>query len=251
MEQIVCHLLADPPMPGTVNMAIDETLLQTVSNTRIPVLRFYTWSEPTLSLGYFQSFSDRNNHQESLSCPIVRRTTGGGAILHDRELTYSLSWPKGQRPRPFDQKTKGAEWMYAWVHQALMDVLSEMGADVQFCKPTSPSEKPFLCFERRSSWDVGFENVKILGSAQRSYRGGVLQHGSLLLSSSMLTPQLSGLSEQGFSCPIDTLRSRWSARIAAKADLQVEQIALSSDQKCSALQLAEEKYGNLKWIKKR
>lgn len=252
MEQIVCQLLTDPPMPGPVNMAVDEVLLETVTRTGSPILRFYTWSEPTLSLGYFQLFSERERHPESLSCPVVRRATGGGAILHDRELTYSLSWPRRELPPGVDCKaTKGSEWMYEWVHQSLIDVLAELGADAQFCKPTAGAEKSFLCFERRSGWDVGLGDVKILGSAQRSYRGGVLQHGSLLLSASPFTPQLAGLSEQGFSLGLDPLTALWAARIAAKADLQVEPSTLDTAHRRSWEQRVGEKYGSPKWTKKR
>ena len=146
---------------------------------------------------------------------------------------------------------KGSEWMYEWVHQSLIDVLAELGADAQFCKPTAGAEKSFLCFERRSGWDVGLGNAKILGSAQRSYRGGVLQHGSLLLSASPFTPQLAGLSEQGFPLGTELLTALWAARIAAKADLQVEQSTLSTAQRRSWKQLVGERYGSPKWTKKR
>ncbi len=254
MEQLPCHLLADPPMPGPVNMAIDELLLETMSSSETPALRFYSWSEPTLSLGYFQSFSDREKHQNSLSCPVVRRTTGGGAILHDCELTYSLSWPNRERPHQIKCKTtKGAEWMYEWVHQALIDVLAEMGVDATFCKATASvtTEQPFLCFERRSDWDVGLGNAKIVGSAQRSYRGGVLQHGSLLLSASAFTPHLTGLNEYGLPCSVETLRARWADEIAAKADLRLEEKQLTNAQKQASVELAEQKYGSSRWIKRR
>ncbi|HSQ54269.1 MAG TPA: lipoate--protein ligase family protein, partial [Gemmata sp.] len=75
---------------GATNMAGDETMLESASERGIATLRFYTWTEPTLSLGYFQPAADR----EQLSpVPWVRRSTGGAGIVHHRELTYSFALP--------------------------------------------------------------------------------------------------------------------------------------------------------------
>ena len=252
MEPIKCQFMDDPPQPGKLNMAVDETLLELVAETKIPILRFYSWSEPTLSLGYFQAFTAREEHSSTLSCPVVRRTTGGGAILHDREITYSLCLPRGIRLSRFFGQEKGAEWIYRWVHQALVDVLLEMGSEPKFSVPTSPSgANPFLCFERRSRWDLEIGDMKILGSAQRSYRGSILQHGSLLLKSSPLAPHLEGLFDQVSSCSVDELIRRWSAMIAENAGLVFQPITLDPIQQKTCTQLAAEKYGGEKWTKKR
>src|SRR5690242_1143259 len=85
------RLILDPPAPGSWNMAVDEALLETAADAGIATLRFYQWNEPTLSLGYFQAAAERNQHSMSSGCPLVRRASGGGAILHDRELTYSIA----------------------------------------------------------------------------------------------------------------------------------------------------------------
>ena len=76
-------------------MAVDEALLETAASLGVPTLRFYQWQEPTMSLGYFQEYADRLRHAASAGCPTVRRASGGGAIMHDRELTYSLAVPEG------------------------------------------------------------------------------------------------------------------------------------------------------------
>jgi hypothetical protein len=89
------RLIIDPPQNGAWNMAVDEALLLDAIEDGSATLRFYQWSEPTLSLGYFQRYADRNQHHASRNCAIVRRQSGGGAILHDRELTYSLVLPPG------------------------------------------------------------------------------------------------------------------------------------------------------------
>src|SRR5438445_617792 len=83
-----CRLIHDLPGDGPWNMAVDEALLEDAARSGRPTLRFYGWAEPTLSLGYFQPYAQRASHPPSSRCAVVRRPTGGGAILHDAELTY-------------------------------------------------------------------------------------------------------------------------------------------------------------------
>ena len=87
----------DEPASGAWNMALDEALLESAGDDPMATLRFYRWSEPTLSLGYFQRSAERAAHIASRDCPLVRRASGGGAILHDAELTYSLTIPTTDR----------------------------------------------------------------------------------------------------------------------------------------------------------
>lgn len=91
------RLIFDSPQNGVQNMALDQALLDECQEQ--PVLRFYRWSQPTLSLGYFQKHQQREGHQPSIDCPMLRRSTGGGAILHDHELTYSLLVPLALVPK--------------------------------------------------------------------------------------------------------------------------------------------------------
>src|SRR5262249_20087454 len=89
---------------GATNMAADEVLLEgAVAGTA--ALRFYGWSEPTLSLGYFQPESERHTDAQLSPLPVVRRATGGSALVHDHELTYALALPAG-----FDWQPKGVSW---------------------------------------------------------------------------------------------------------------------------------------------
>ncbi len=127
-------LLIDPPQDGLTNMAVDEALLGMAAAGELgPVLRFYQWSPATLSLGYFQRYTERAAHPPSEHCAIVRRASGGGAILHDRELTYSLVLPAGHA------LTARAEPLYRAVHQALIDVLAERGFAARFWDDVSPA----------------------------------------------------------------------------------------------------------------
>ena len=180
-------------------MAADEALLDAAVRSDMATLRFYRWREPTLSLGYFQPIAQRTDHPPSREMAVVRRLSGGGALVHDHELTYSLALPASQ---PLTQNHKN---LYTLVHQALINTLRDLGIHARMqhddsVNSTSPAEAPFLCFQRHGPGDVlmsgsGGQPVKILGSAQRRRRGALLQHGSLLLATSRSAPELPGLDE--------------------------------------------------------
>ena len=74
-----CRLIVDPPLDGAWNMGFDEALLEQAADPGIATLRFYQWQEPTLSLGYFQTYDERDTHAESRQAAVVRRQSGGGA----------------------------------------------------------------------------------------------------------------------------------------------------------------------------
>src|SRR5262245_38911762 len=109
-----CRLLIDSAAPGDWNMAVDEALSESAAAGEGCTWRFYTWAIPTLSLGYFQPHAQRSSHSPSQSSAMVRRLSGGGAIVHDRELTYSVAAPAGH-PLATD-----AESAYRAVHTALV-----------------------------------------------------------------------------------------------------------------------------------
>jgi len=102
-------------------MAVDEALLEAAAAEGQCTLRFYGWEEPTLSLGYFQTYADRWQHEASSRSAVVRRNTGGGAILHDLELTYSFAVPD-RHPLAIDRLG-----FYHAVHTTLIEVLGEWG----------------------------------------------------------------------------------------------------------------------------
>jgi lipoate-protein ligase A len=184
------RLFLDPPARGSWNMAVDEALLASAASGTA-TLRFYEWSEPTLSLGYFQSAVQRHEHAASRDCPLVRRTTGGGAILHDQELTYSFCLPLTQ---PGNSPSAGT---YRLFHQSLIGALASLGVPASLYEsgPIAPprDQGAFLCFLRRTQGDVMCCGSKVAGSAQRRHRGGLLQHGSVLLRRSVNAPELAGI----------------------------------------------------------
>ncbi len=175
------RLLNDPPLSGPQNMARDEVLLYEVCAGSAPAtMRLYQWDAATISLGYFQSFADYRAQAAPLcELPVVRRLTGGGAILHDLELTYSLALPAGD-----PLLGSGANHLYALVHNAIIAALAEFDVQAAPCgvsDDSTPTRGPFFCFARRHCFDVIVGGDKIAGSAQRRTRHGTLQHGSLIL----------------------------------------------------------------------
>jgi len=175
---------------GRRNMAIDEWLLSRAISFGHASFRFYRWNEPTLSLGYFQNKQTLSVPESLESLNRVRRLTGGGAILHDRELTYSLTVPADHpaTATPVD--------LYRQVHQWVIDALANQGITAHF-RGLSETDRDgaFLCFLRGDRNDVLIGEQKILGSAQRRRKGAVLQHGSLILQASPLAPEVAGVEE--------------------------------------------------------
>ena len=190
----------DEPRNGLTNMAIDDAMLDFAGERRAVVLRLYQWSEPTLSLGYFQRISDRDSHLPSRDLQMVRRATGGGAIVHHHDLTYSLAVPQSS------SSVGAAPTIYEAVHAAMVEWLEELGLAARQWRETynlqtasvhtaANSKAEFLCFHRRSEGDVIVGDHKVMGSAQRRSRGALLQHGSLLVAKSIHAPSLWGLQD--------------------------------------------------------
>jgi len=188
-------------------MAVDEALLESASRDGVCWLRWYRWSEPTVSLGYFQ---DEEVPAEFQGLAVVKRLSGGGAILHDRELTYSIAIPSSH-PRSRDPGT-----LYGAVHDAIIGVLAKEGVHAHKRGVSGQFESDtFLCFQRGDQNDVVIDGHKILGSAQRRRRGAILQHGSLLLETSAHAPQLPGICDLGYPVKnVQNLSAELSRRVA-------------------------------------
>jgi lipoate-protein ligase A len=190
---IACHVLAYELGDGPANMALDEALLDYVaSRDDAAFVRTYGWTSPTLSLGYFQHLAEARADPRWRDVPIVRRSSGGGAIWHHHEITYAVVVPASHPlARPSTR-------LYRAVHSAIADTLVGLGVkasprgdavDSRHCE----RRRPFLCFTDTNPEDIVTYGVKIAGSAQRRRRGAVLQHGSVLLARSCRTPELLGV----------------------------------------------------------
>lgn len=185
-----CDVYLEPVAgSGEWNMAVDAALLAGYLAGTRTALRLYEWAEPTLSIGHFQQ--DREDVPDELAqLPRVRRLSGGGAILHDRELTYSCVVPAGH---PLARQPLQ---LYDAMHARIISLLAEFGvaARLRGAEQARPGG-PFLCFARGDERDIVLGEHKIVGSAQRRRKGGVLQHGSLLLQRSPLAPEFPGIND--------------------------------------------------------
>lgn len=173
------RLICDPPALGTWNMAVDTAFLQAVGHGEsVPILRLYGWEPLCLSLGYGQRLHDAN-----LACietngwGIVRRPTGGKAILHGRELTYSVTLPKDHELAQGDVVES-----YRRISEALITALRILGLSPESERQAKGNKGlgP-VCFEVPSHYEITVGGKKLIGSAQVRRREGILQHGSLPL----------------------------------------------------------------------
>lgn len=247
------RLLIDPPQSGSWNMSLDEQLLVSAAEG-VATVRLYQWSEPTLSLGYFQSLAERDMHTASRHCAIVRRASGGGAILHDRELTYSIAVPVRNRFSTY------ATHLYDAAHDTLVDTLAEWQISAEKCLiPDDSHPQPFLCFERRASGDVILDRKKIVGSAQRRNRGAVLQHGSILLARSEFAPELPGIAElarntgttHSQQITSEELIARWLPRLTEYLKIELVPGEITAAEKNGAESIAATKFGCSDWLARR
>jgi lipoate-protein ligase A len=243
-----CQLQVDVAAPGPWNMAVDEALLEWSAASGRACWRFYRWAEPTLSLGYFQRYEDRLEHSASRDCEVVRRPSGGGAIVHDRELTYCVVLPAGH-PLATERLV-----LYDAVHRGLAAALARWGIAATLCPgPTrSSARQPFLCFQRRTQGDVLLGETKIAGSAQRRAAGAVLQHGSVLLERSEFAPELPGLSETTpASIGGQPLLDAWIEELAARLSIAWERAPLDPQISRRAEALIASKYASNAWTIRR
>ena len=203
-------------------MAIDEQLLNDAVEG-IPSLRFYEWARPTISLGHFQSVQGGAIPERFTGLDTVTRLSGGGAILHDRELTYSCAIP------PTHPIVREPGNLYDLVHFAIIDVLQSRGVACQFRGEAAFVDKSFLCFSRGDARDLVIGRQKIVGSAQRRRRGAVLQHGSLLLQTSDFAPEFTGIQElTGVALTPQQLVPRLIPAILNRLEYNIESVSQSA-----------------------
>jgi lipoate-protein ligase A len=181
-------VIESEPQDGVRNMAVDEALLEAALERGECTVRWYRWRGATVSLGYFQPAEAADAIPELAGLPIVRRLTGGGAILHHHEWTYSCAVPPGH------SLTESPTRIYDLVHERVVAALAEQGIHAALRgEALAEREGTFLCFGRGDPRDIVLVGQKVLGSAQRRRRGAVLQHGSLLVHRSEHAPQFPGL----------------------------------------------------------
>jgi lipoyl(octanoyl) transferase len=218
------------PRSAAVNMAIDETLLESAT---IPSIRFYRWQSPALSFGYFGKFADVAIYADERD--LVRRWTGGGIVLHEDDLTYSIVIPA--RDQAF---AESSIVIYERIHRSLCAALNgirERAIGAELVEPgwstieneRGVSSKVYHCFANPVRADVMINGRKVAGAAQRRTRRGLLQQGSVqrIRIDSDLTQRFA-----------ETLSADSSRREITEEVLQ------------RALELARQKYGADSWLRR-
>lgn len=195
MKLVEWRLIKDSYHNGFINMAVDEAIMIAHKNGLVsPTIRFYQWSPPAVSLGYFQDLKKEINVKvcQDIGIDIVRRPTGGKAVLHDQELTYSFII-KENDPLVNDSILE----TYKKISGGIIRGLSYLGIKAELVPLRGKLENHLLdrsdkarihhldfksiCFSVPSQYEVQVEGKKIVGSAQVRKGGVVLQHGSLLI----------------------------------------------------------------------
>lgn len=220
-------------------MALDESLLEDSSSCW---LRFYSWEPFAVSLGYFQKHVDFA--AEGSEFDLVRRPTGGGAILHAHELTFSLALP--------ESALRGStRESYGLINRGLLAALGTL--DIHLEKPQDcRAGSGRWCFAHPVGLDlVQADGRKVIGCAQRRSHGRVLHHGSLILEQHPRTPFTGSLRECGLD-PAMPLVDRLSESLARTLCLRKREIERPPEKLLArALELEKERYGSEAWTRRR
>jgi len=184
--------LLTAPLSGARNMGLDEALMHRSEERRECFLRVYEWARPTLSLGRNQTARGKYDlaRSQALGIDIVRRLTGGRAVLHHREITYSITAP-----------IEGIGDLYGSceaLNNVLVYALTRMGVSVGIAKPAgrTPAPDTLPCFDVAAQGEIVAGGRKLVGSAQVRERGALLQHGSILVQDDQ------NLASQLVLCPV-------------------------------------------------
>lgn len=175
------RLLIDPPKSGLENMAIDEAVLHSCNQgLSQSTFRLYEWSNPTLSIGCFQRDDKIIERCFKTGISYVRRITGGRAVLHIDEITYSIVCSENERL--FEEGISGA---YRIISRCLLEALREVGVNAEMqnvrCETQDGGDSQKIsCFHSPSKYEIIVEKKKLVGSAQRRFKRAFLQHGSIL-----------------------------------------------------------------------
>lgn len=241
------RLIVDQPADAAWNMAVDEALLLGATD---PTLRLYGWQPHTVSLGYFQRAADFADLPAGT--PIVRRLTGGGAIWHGDEITFSLALDASDLPRDVAAS-------YRLLHDAAVRALLAAGIECERLEAGEPQRsrpRQRWCFAEPGRDDVVTARGKLLGSAQRRVRqprARVLHHGSLVLERPTATPFVGAVAD---TTPTDAdsiaaLRRALAAEVATALGLDIAAGALTSSERELADGLRSQRYGDAAFVRQR
>lgn len=262
------RLLITPGCSGAYNMALDQTLLESYRQTGQPTLRFYGWSPPCLSIGLGQRLL---RDVDLAACAargidVVRRPTGGRAILHDQELTYALVIATNH---PLIGSSSVVE-SYRSISEALCRSLALLGVQAALApRPDRDATKSAACFDLPGDYEITVRERKLVGSAQRRQQGVLLQHGSILiradtdqlnvvlhlpgdLDSAALNQRLIALDQLIDPAPrFDRIATALTHGFEQAWSITLVPGPITTDEHQRALDLVAEKYGNWAWTGRR
>lgn len=188
-------LLGSGPGPADLNMALDEALMEAAPRLGSPVLRFYAWTEPAASFGYFQKYA--GVERATPLRPLVRRCTGGGIVPHDADWTYSIVFPADHEwyaLNACESYRRVHEWL---VHAfARLDIMTELATAARHAGAGQ-------CFVGHEKFDVLRNGRKVAGAAQRRTRSGLLIQGSV-------------------QPPVSLGRKDWEAAVCETASMEMD-----------------------------
>ena len=253
MPESTWYLLDEGAATPAMNMAVDEMLLATWDRPE-PLLRLYAWDPPGLSLGYFQRFTDFGAAKvvEALGAEFTRRITGGDAILHIHELTFSVTGGDGASPFQED-----VESSYRRIHEAMALGFRDLGVESRM-RALGPDDAALAaraagrCFYAVTRYDLVAGSAKLVGSAQRRTGGRVLHHGSLPLAPNPMTPESADLTTlAGRAIDYGEAARAVRAGFEAYFDAEFRPFTPDEDFRAEARKLATAKYGAEHWVKRR
>ncbi|WFD09462.1 lipoate--protein ligase family protein [Tepidibacter hydrothermalis] len=257
---------------GFMNMAIDEAIMKSYKEKKVdPTIRFYTWKPACVSIGYFQKMEEEIDIDtcKRLGIDFVRRTTGGRAVLHDDELTYSIVIDENN-----PLMNGGIMQTYRYISEGLANGLEMSGVKIDpltRAHKDIKSDKSSVCFNSKSHYEISINNKKVVGSAQTRKEGIILQHGSIVLDfdvdklistikideskkeklKRITLKKASGIeNELGIKIDIDILEENIIKALEKHFNIEIYEDELSDYEMKLATQLYE-KYSNDDWNKKR
>ncbi|MHB1127871.1 MAG: lipoate--protein ligase family protein [Bacillota bacterium] len=258
------RLIITSGLDACTNMAIDEALLMhLIEGSAPPTIRFYTWDPPAVSIGYFQDMETEVDLEscQTKGCQWVRRITGGRAILHDQEVTYSVVAREEHPLLP-----GGIQETYLRISTCLASGLGYLGVEASLAPGAKKGLRTAACFDSASRHEILAGGKKIIGSAQVRRGGCFLQHGSLLLD--LDAEKL--FSVLRFRVPADRARDHFVRHAGClrdlKKDVSTEEVIealvkgfsgemgvslveapLSAGEQQTVRELVEKKYGTANW----
>jgi len=263
------RMIISEPADGAWNMAVDEAILEASARSEVPpTLRLYAWDPPCLSLGYAQPVSDVDlDRLQARGWDLVRRPTGGRAILHTDELTYSVCGPESEPALSGDILSS-----YQRLSAAILAALENIGLAVQALpqEKAAPGAAPEpVCFEVPSNYEITVNGKKLVGSAQSRRKGAVLQHGTLPLHGDLtrivqvlsfrdeagrqnagerlLARAATVESSLGAAVPWTSAAEAFAAAFTRRLNLDLQPGELTAAEHARAEELVAEKYGSPAW----